>query len=173
MLGLCHNRVGLYRAVAAALLLLGVAGPSAAIQINQAQVVPPTPTTPFPVLIRSELMYPSSGYSFSQLDITYPSPDQIEVKLLVVAPGIQIVQPVLVFETIDAPLGVLAEGQYDYTVQLYELPAPGLPGSPPPGPLDGFLVDTRTGQFSVVPEPASLTLLIAGGLTLSRRRRAS
>ncbi|MEM1355242.1 MAG: hypothetical protein AAGC44_03700 [Planctomycetota bacterium] len=119
----------------------------------------------------------------------FQTPNDILLQIFVEFPGT--VQPAVTPITIDQLLGDLAQGNYDYTVQLFELftdnslPALALPieidipvvSSAPSDTILGE--DSFSGSFVVgsagpdVPEPASFaTFILAGCLALTRKRRA-
>lgn len=152
---------------AAGLVLLWLCDPArAATQIQGIDVTPVTPTPADAILLQTDLLFPNTNYSIQSNDFQFLTPNEIQVDLVVLVPGI--VLPALRSETVDTPLGMLAPGDYDYTVRVFELYAPAVPGQPV---QPQTLVDTQAGQFTVVPEPGSLTLLAIGGWAVARRRR--
>lgn len=147
-----------------ALVLAAGASTAAASSIAVVEVLPALPGPDDPVVLSTELAYPTTGFAFDSAAVGFPEAMRVELELYVDAPlpG-DITQPVLGSETVDVGLGLLAPGDYAYTVRLYDLP----------GGLEPVLQETASGSFTVVPEPGSVTLLGATLLALGLRRRAA
>jgi hypothetical protein len=153
-----------------------LANPCRAVTIDAIEVLPASPTPSDEALVRTTLVYEHTGFTRSQSVVQTPDADSFLIDHVVFAPGIDIVQPVIVIEDVDSSLGMLDPGPYDYTVRLYVVPTPEQPppGDPPTDPdwYTDFFVASKSGTFTVVPEPASLAVFAVAGLLCSRRRRA-
>lgn len=133
--------------------------------ISGIQVEPTVPTTNSIAQLNIDLFYPTLGFSLSDVDVVALDPNSFQVDVIVNAPDPEdIVLPATDSELANAPLGVLDEGLYSYTVNLFDIPR--LSTVP-------IFQESRSGSFSVVvPEPASVWILAVGWIacTASRRR---
>jgi hypothetical protein len=141
--------------------------PSLAASISSVEVLPALPSSTDPITLRAELSYPTSGFSVGSFDTTFLDTTDIRLDIFVDSPAAgDIIIPVISSEIVDAPLGVLPESAYTYTVRLFETPR---------GTSVFLFQGDEPGSFTVVPEPTTLHLVGAGLLAFLgiRRRPAS
>ncbi len=135
-------------------------------------VLPGSPTTADDVVIRHDLVFNTGGYSVGGSNFTFLDPFHIQIDVFVRSPnpGDPVTQA-FTFLKVDSELGMLAPGDYQYTSRVATIPRGQFPDPPTDAIFSQFPPAIRTGQFTVVPEPASLSLLAIGGWALTRRQR--
>lgn len=135
-------------------------------------VLPDGPTAVDEVLIRHNLVFSTGGYRIGGSSFTFLDPFHVQIDVFVSGPNLgDPVTPVITFLEVDSDLGMLPPGDYQYTSRLVTIPRAQFPDPPTDAIFSQFPPGVRTGQFTVVPEPASLSLLVIGGWALTRRQR--
>lgn len=137
-------------------------------------VQPGTPTTADDVVIRHDLTFNTGGYQIGGSDFKFLTPNDIVIDVFVRGPDLgDPVTQAITFLDVESNLGMLPAGDYHYTSRVVTIPRSQFPNPPSEAVFTQFPPGIRTGQFTVVPEPASLTLLAIGGWAFTRRRRPS
>lgn len=137
-------------------------------------VLPDSPTTADDVVIRHDLVFNTGGYSIGGSSVTFLEPYHVQIDVFVRSPNPgEPVTQAITFLKLDSDLGMLAPGDYQFTSRLATIPRGQFPDPPTDEIFSQFPPGIRTGQFTVVPEPASLSLLAIGGWALTRRQRYS
>lgn len=155
-----------------------VHAPFAAAQISlepvTLSVLPGSPTTADDVVIRHDMVFSTGGYSIGGTSVTFLDPFHIQIDVFVRAPNPgDPVTLAITFLKVDSDLGMLAPGDYQYTSRVATIPRGQFPDPPTDAIFSQYPPAVRTGQFTVVPEPASLSLFAIGGWALTRRQRNS
>ncbi len=130
---------------------------------RSASTTPDVPTATDIVILRTEMVWNSSGFSVTGQSLTFVSPTSIEINIAVSAPGRDdLTLAVITEDVVTTSLGILPVGTYTFTITEMLMPRGIDPGFGPDRQL--------TGQFFVVPEPSS-ALLLGVGLVLFRCQR--
>ena len=137
-------------------------------------VLPNRPTTVDEVVIRHDMTYSTGGYRIGGSNVSFSSPDEFIIDIFVIGPdpGDPVTQTIT-FLNVESNLGTLAAGDYRYTSRIATIPRSAFPD---PVDEDIFLdypPGISTGAFTVIPEPTSLSILLIGGLALTRRRHVT
>lgn len=137
-------------------------------------VLPDVPTTTDEVVIRHDLTFFTGGYRVGGSNLAFIDPFHVVIDVFISGPnpGDPVTQAIT-FLDVESDLGMLPAGDYQYTSRVVTIPNGQFPDQPNEKIFSQFPTSTSTGTFTVVPEPASLTLFAVGGWALTLRRRTS
>ena len=148
---------GMLRVLAIIFLAHSVNSFCAAVTINNVQISPDNPSIYDIITIETDGSIPGGGIA---LDESVFTQDEYALQLDLYYTdtfGPHIPQPWFH----DEEIGILSQGSYDLSVQVYWRVT---------ATADYFLHDAYSTNFEVVPEPATLLLLLAGVPVLKKRK---
>ncbi len=148
---------GMLRVLAIIFMAHSVNSFCAAVSIDDVQISPDNPSIYDIITIETEGSIPGGGIAFDE-SIFAQDAYALQLDLYFTAQtGTQIPKPWFHNEEI----GILSQGSYDLSVQSYRRIS---------DMTDYILQDTYSTNFEVIPEPASILLLLAGMPLLKKRK---
>ena len=142
------KKSGMLRVLTIVFLVHSMNSFCAAVSINNVQISPDNPSIYDIITIETDGSIPGGGIALDESVFTQDEYAlQLDLYYTDIA-GPAIPQPWFH----DEEIGILSEGSYDLSVQTYWRV----------GTADYILTDTYSTDFEVVPEPASILLLLAG-----------